>query len=83
LKGVGLAEADRLACARVGRRWGSGQFHAAAARSGAGRRPVRCGVAAPEAVTSNLVWLPATEVNLAQLVAVVPDEFKTVVTDRS
>jgi hypothetical protein len=46
------------------------------------RSPVRCRVAARHAVTFDLVWLPVTEANLAQLVAVVPDGFTTVVTDR-
>jgi hypothetical protein len=46
------------------------------------RSPVRCRVAVRHAVTFDLVWLPATETNLAQLVAVVPDGFTTVVTER-
>jgi hypothetical protein len=33
-------------------------------------------------VTFDLVWLPATEANLAQLTAVVPDGFTTVMTER-
>ena len=47
-------------------------------------RAVRCRVDQPGAVTFDLVWLPATEANLAQLVAVIPDGFTRVtVTDRS
>jgi hypothetical protein len=47
-------------------------------------RAVRCRVDQPGAVTFDLVWLPATEANLAQLVAVIPDGFpRVVVTDRS
>lgn len=47
-------------------------------------RAVRCRVDDPSAVTFDLVWLPATEANLAQLVAVIPDGFtKIAVTDRS
>ena len=42
------------------------------------RSPVRCRGAARHAVTFDLVWLPATEANLAQLTAVVPDGFTTV-----
>lgn len=47
------------------------------------RRAVRCRVAERDAVTFDLVWLPATESNLAQLVAVIPDGFDRAVTDRS
>jgi hypothetical protein len=47
-----------------------------------GHRVVRCRAVAPEAVTFDVVWLPATDVSLAQLAAVVPDDF-TMVTDRS
>ncbi|MFL6119003.1 hypothetical protein, partial [Actinophytocola sp.] len=47
------------------------------------QRPVRCRVATRHAVTFDLVWLPASDANMAQLVAVVPDGFRTVVTDRS
>lgn len=47
-------------------------------------RAVRCRVAEPNAVTFDLVWLPATDASLAQLVAVIPDGFTGVtVTDRS
>lgn len=46
-------------------------------------RAVRCRVAEPDAVTFDLVWLPATEANLAQLTAVIPDGFTQLVTDRS
>lgn len=46
-------------------------------------RAVRCRVAESGAVLFDLVWLPATDANLAQLVAVVPDGFTRVVTDRS
>jgi hypothetical protein len=46
-------------------------------------RPVRCRLATRDAVTFDLVWLPATEANLAQLTAVVPDGFAMAVTDRS
>lgn len=38
-------------------------------------RAVRCRVAEWHAVTFDLMWLPATEANLAQLVAVIPDDF--------
>lgn len=41
------------------------------------RRAVRCQVAEPGAVPFDLVWLPATAANLAQLVAVIPDGFVT------
>jgi hypothetical protein len=47
-------------------------------------RAVRCRVDMPGTVTFDLVWLPATEANLAQLVAVIPDGFaRAAVTDRS
>jgi hypothetical protein len=46
-------------------------------------RAVRCRVADPGAVVFDLVWLPATDANLTQLVAVIPDGFTRVVTDRS
>lgn len=39
------------------------------------QRPVRCRIAERDAITFDLVWLPATDVNLAQLEAVVPDGF--------
>ena len=42
------------------------------------QRPVRCRVAERDAITFNLVWLPATDANLAQLEAVVPDGFAAV-----
>jgi hypothetical protein len=45
--------------------------------------PVRCRVVTRHAVVFDLVWLPATDANLAQLVAVVPDGFTLVVTHRS
>lgn len=50
--------------------------------STATHRPVRCRVVGRDAITFDLVWLPATDVNLAQLVAVIPDGF-TSVTNRS
>lgn len=47
-------------------------------------RAVRCRVDEPGSVTFDLVWLPATEANLVQLVAVIPDDFaRVMVTDRS
>ena len=46
-------------------------------------RAVRCRVVERDAVTFDLVWLPATEANLAQLAAVIPDGFDRAVTDRS
>jgi hypothetical protein len=45
-------------------------------------RPVRCRVVARPTVMFDLVWLSATEVNLAQLVAVVPDGFRMVAAAR-
>jgi hypothetical protein len=42
------------------------------------QRPVRCRVAERDAITFDLVWLPATDANLAQLEAVVPDGFTAV-----
>jgi hypothetical protein len=45
-------------------------------------RAVRCRVDELDAVTFDLFWLPATDTNLRQLMAVVPDGF-SVVTDRS
>jgi hypothetical protein len=38
-------------------------------------RAVRCRVAERGAATFDLMWLPATDANLAQLLAVIPDEF--------
>jgi hypothetical protein len=42
------------------------------------QRPVRCRVAERDAITFDLVWLPATDTNLALLEAVVPDGFTAV-----
>lgn len=46
-------------------------------------RPVRCRTVTRDASPFDLLWLPATEPNMAQLVAVVPDGFTRVVSERS
>lgn len=42
------------------------------------QRAVRCRLAERDTITFDLVWLPATDANLAQLEAVVPDGFTAV-----
>lgn len=44
-------------------------------------RPLRCRVVEPDSTMFDLVWLPPTEANLAQLVVMIPDGF-TAVTGR-